>query len=494
MIRNERQYRITSRQRQLLADALEEAAARREHQLSEAAGLVGQDDLLRFELEQASIEGQLSDLDVQLREYEQLRAGARDHVHVTSFGQLPKALVQARIAAGWSQRDLAERLGLKEQQIQRYEAEDYASASLSRLEEVRSALGVEIDAGIQLPAVDSPLQRLKRRLRKLGLDRSVIDHRIMRDMGELASPAKALAIAERASRLLGLDVQQLLSPDDTVPALATTARFKAPANASAKKLDAYTRYAEGLADIVLKATAGMPEPRLPGTAQATREEINSLLTPPSGGVDRSSDGRASSEALFEAVVQYLFLYGIPVVALRDPGAFHGACFTSDDRSVIVLKQTTDSTARWVNDLLHESGHLRDPQKGTARTWIELGEIKTWSDDPEEQRANGFAADVLFEGRARPVLEACFTQSGGSVERLKRVVPKVAQEADVPADVLANYVAFQLSRQGTNWWPTAAGFQQGQTPWRTVTNILIKHLDFTLLDTVERAALLDALAA
>ena len=36
----------------------------------------------------------------------------------------------------------AERLGLQEQQIQRYEATDYASASLTRIKEVVSALGI----------------------------------------------------------------------------------------------------------------------------------------------------------------------------------------------------------------------------------------------------------------------------------------------------------------------------------------------------------------
>ncbi len=489
MIRNERQYRITSRQRQMLADALEGVAVRR-RQLGEARGLADRNNLVRFELEQASIEGQLSDLDILLREYEQLQAGARDRVRITSLDQLPTALVQARIAAGLTQRDLAERLGLKEQQIQRYEAEDYASTSLSRIEEVRSALGVEIDAGIQLPVVGSPLQLLKRRLRKLGLDRSVIDQRIMRDVGDFASPAKALAAAERASRVLGLTVQQLLSADDSIPALATTARFKAPANASAKAIDAYSRYAEGLADIVLRATAAMPEPRVPAAAQETREGINAILAQ----LADSSDDALSSAALFEAALQYLFRHGVPVVALRDPGAFHGACFTADGRSVIVLKQTTDSAARWVNDLLHETGHLRSQDRGTTRTWIELGEIKTWNEDPEEQRANDFAADVLFEGRPGPVLEACLARSSGSVERLKRVVPEVALQADVPVDVLANYVAYQLSGRGINWWPTAAGMQQEQAPWRTVTDILIKHLDFTLLDAVERAVLLDALTA
>ena len=43
---------------------------------------------------------------------------------------------------GFSQKDLAQRLGLKEQQIQRYEATGYASASLARIQEIIEALGV----------------------------------------------------------------------------------------------------------------------------------------------------------------------------------------------------------------------------------------------------------------------------------------------------------------------------------------------------------------
>jgi hypothetical protein len=39
---------------------------------------------------------------------------------------------------------LAERLGLKEQQIQRYEATNYASASLSRVQQVARALGLRM--------------------------------------------------------------------------------------------------------------------------------------------------------------------------------------------------------------------------------------------------------------------------------------------------------------------------------------------------------------
>jgi transcriptional regulator with XRE-family HTH domain len=92
-------------------------------------------------------------LDAQLRDHEMLRAGQVAVVRVGSLAELPDALVRARIGGRLTQRELAERLGLKEQQVQRYEAEGYASASLSRLQEVMRALGVELQAGLELNAV-----------------------------------------------------------------------------------------------------------------------------------------------------------------------------------------------------------------------------------------------------------------------------------------------------------------------------------------------------
>jgi transcriptional regulator with XRE-family HTH domain len=52
-------------------------------------------------------------------------------------------LIRARISAGLSQRELAARLGLKEQQIQRYEATNYETASLRRVLEIAAALNAE---------------------------------------------------------------------------------------------------------------------------------------------------------------------------------------------------------------------------------------------------------------------------------------------------------------------------------------------------------------
>ncbi|MGH3631409.1 MAG: helix-turn-helix domain-containing protein [Sciscionella sp.] len=489
MIRNERQYRTTQHQRRLLAEALDELLNR-----GDALSLVdheeqGDRDAQILTLQRASIAGQLADLDEQLREYEQLRAGELAMTRVVSLDALPDALIRARIAAGLSQRDLAERLGLKEQQIQRYEAERYASASLTRLREVMDALGVELDGDMQLPTSEA-LTTLRRRLLAFGFDRHIIDRRLLGNVIGTAGPTKVLAAAERAARLLAVPVQQLLSPTASTPAFATTARFQAPRNAAQARLSAYTRYAEALADIVLRATQHLPPPHLPGDARTVRtaiDEIAATIAP---------DGEAAqlnSDVLFKAALQYTMSIGVPVLALRDPGAFHGACFSRNGRSVVVLKHTSESSARWLAVLLHELDHLTDPQKGEPRTWIELGDIDTWHDNPEEQHAHAFAARVLFYGRADDVLTQAVKAAGGSVERLKGVIPAVARQAEVPVDVLANYLAFRLTQRGINWWGTASTFQQTTSPWRAVTDQLVTQLDFAALDPIDRAALIDTLA-
>lgn len=60
-------------------------------------------------------------------------------------------LVAARVAKGWRQKDLARRLFLPEQQIQRYEAERYRSISLSGLLRVARTLGIRLIADVEHP-------------------------------------------------------------------------------------------------------------------------------------------------------------------------------------------------------------------------------------------------------------------------------------------------------------------------------------------------------
>lgn len=55
------------------------------------------------------------------------------HIPLKLWRGMATSQAQGRIAAGLSQKELSERLGLKERQIQRYEATDYASANLTRV-------------------------------------------------------------------------------------------------------------------------------------------------------------------------------------------------------------------------------------------------------------------------------------------------------------------------------------------------------------------------
>lgn len=85
-----------------------------------------------------------------MREYELLQSGAVTTFEADGLADLPDILIRARIARGMSQRDLGIFVGVAEQQIQRYEAERYRSASLERLSEIVAALDITVKESAQL--------------------------------------------------------------------------------------------------------------------------------------------------------------------------------------------------------------------------------------------------------------------------------------------------------------------------------------------------------
>ena len=135
MIKNERQYRITKNQMDRFSRTLDHLR----RQPAEATDV----HPLIAKVQEDALQSQLADLEEQLQEYEALKAGHFDLDALNVVSELPTVLIKARIAQGLRQKDLAERLGLKEQQIQRYEATDYATASLTRIKEIANALGGE---------------------------------------------------------------------------------------------------------------------------------------------------------------------------------------------------------------------------------------------------------------------------------------------------------------------------------------------------------------
>ena len=143
MITNERQYEQTRKQLDRLASLL----------TSTEGGQAG-DDGFR-DVQAAGLASQIQDLRDELVEYERLRDGATTVFEADSLAGLADTLIKARIARGWTQRNLAQALGVAEQQIQRYESTSYRSASLARLCDVAEALGVRITERAELQDPDA---------------------------------------------------------------------------------------------------------------------------------------------------------------------------------------------------------------------------------------------------------------------------------------------------------------------------------------------------
>ena len=137
MIKNEQQYLITKAQADRFSEAL--------RNLNAAAADQSEFDPALLAVQKEALQSQLSDLEADIREYELLKAGNFAFEQLESIAELPKLLIGARIASGLSQQGLADRLGMKAQQIQRYEASDYASVSFARIRRVVSALGIAPD-------------------------------------------------------------------------------------------------------------------------------------------------------------------------------------------------------------------------------------------------------------------------------------------------------------------------------------------------------------
>jgi DNA-binding Xre family transcriptional regulator len=147
VITNERQYRIAKAEAQRFERAITAAKDR-----EPSPGV-------HPRIHKAMVESLGSELVIlreQLDRYEALKSGKVRQRKVHSLRELPVLLIEGRIAAGLTQRQLADRLGLAEQQVQRYESTLYSGVGLDRLQEVVDALGLEIEEGSGSPHPRSP--------------------------------------------------------------------------------------------------------------------------------------------------------------------------------------------------------------------------------------------------------------------------------------------------------------------------------------------------
>ena len=130
MIANERQYRITKSEAQKFAASIQKLEAQPPTDLHP----------LLIKAQRDALVSQLEELEEDILEYETLKNSGQTGLDLENILELPNALIKARIAVGLTQKQLAERLGLKEQQVQQYESTLYKSANLERVLQVAQVL------------------------------------------------------------------------------------------------------------------------------------------------------------------------------------------------------------------------------------------------------------------------------------------------------------------------------------------------------------------
>lgn len=90
-----------------------------------------------------AIKAHKDDLNSQVEAYEAAKNGDYGELKRRAGNDPGLSLIIGRIARGLTQKELARKLGLKEQQIQRYEADRYSSISIANFQRIASVLGVQ---------------------------------------------------------------------------------------------------------------------------------------------------------------------------------------------------------------------------------------------------------------------------------------------------------------------------------------------------------------
>ena len=138
MIGNEHQYRVSREQLARLQQA------RAGYEVSPHADALTQAALL------ASVDTLIGDVETEIADYERLVAGDIAALTGHELTDIAEILVKARVAAGLSQGELARRLKVSTQAVNRDEAGGYRRASLERLARVAEVLGLQAEITCQL--------------------------------------------------------------------------------------------------------------------------------------------------------------------------------------------------------------------------------------------------------------------------------------------------------------------------------------------------------
>jgi len=133
MIKNEKQYKIT---RNKLAEIQQEIVRIKAYHDEE---LPAEERLIL-----ASLNTMKNQMEEEIAAYDLLKKKKIRERKARRISDLPSVIIEYKIHSGLTQKEFSQKIGMKEQQLQRYEAEDFQSISFKNLMKILQAIGLEI--------------------------------------------------------------------------------------------------------------------------------------------------------------------------------------------------------------------------------------------------------------------------------------------------------------------------------------------------------------
>jgi DNA-binding Xre family transcriptional regulator len=132
MIKNEKQYKISKK---LLSEINVNIAELKKDTTQHP---------LKIKLLLASALNMQQEVEQDILLYETLKSNKSTVLKERLFIDLPSILTEYKIKSGLTQKEFAEQLGIKEQQLQRYEADNFKSVTFKNFHRFLEAIGLEI--------------------------------------------------------------------------------------------------------------------------------------------------------------------------------------------------------------------------------------------------------------------------------------------------------------------------------------------------------------
>lgn len=126
----------------------------------------GQDLIERMQL--TAFICRIENLEQDIKEYESLIQNSGELQFDSET--LSKAIMSLRIASGYTQKELAQELDIPEQQVQRYEQQDYLKVKFERIIQIMHILSTKINLSFQIKGLGKiiPIKRpIKEKIHKI---------------------------------------------------------------------------------------------------------------------------------------------------------------------------------------------------------------------------------------------------------------------------------------------------------------------------------------